>query len=174
MKKYLVFFYGLEKKIWGDKVDSNPYFATISILFIALIAALIAGAGMLDLDNVPVSVLLGVASLFLVGNMYESIIATSSYSVAAGRIGLWIILTALLTLLAVVATVIVIAIVVIYLLISLLFGMIGGGSSAGKKYSGYDSSGNKVELEDTGFGTARDQHGREWENKGGNEFELKD
>ena len=174
MKKYLVFFYGLEKKIWGDKVDANPYFATVSILFIAVVAALIAGAGMLDFDNIPVSVLLGVTALLLAGNMYESIIATSSYATAASRFGLWLLAVLATTCLAIVATVVLIAIVVIYLLFSLIFGMVGGGSSAGKKYSGYDSAGNKVELEDNGFGTARDQHGREWEHKGGNEFELKD
>lgn len=36
---YISFFHFIEEKLWGDKVNANKYFATLSILFAAMIGA---------------------------------------------------------------------------------------------------------------------------------------
>ena len=44
MKEAIAWFYTIDKKLWGDKIETNPYFATLSILFVALVGAC-SGAG---------------------------------------------------------------------------------------------------------------------------------
>ena len=42
----MTFFGALERKIWGDKINANPYFATLSILAVMLAGA-VSGGGRL-------------------------------------------------------------------------------------------------------------------------------
>lgn len=44
MKEAIAWFYTIDKKLWGDRIETNPYFATLSILFVALVGAC-SGAG---------------------------------------------------------------------------------------------------------------------------------
>lgn len=47
-KRRLSSFHNLELKIWGDKCETNPYFATISILFLAVFGCIIGGASAMN------------------------------------------------------------------------------------------------------------------------------
>ena len=40
----ITFFHALEAKIWEDKVEANPYLATLSILIAAVSGALVGGS----------------------------------------------------------------------------------------------------------------------------------
>lgn len=46
--KLITFFYNLEKRIWDDRINSNRYFATISIYISTLVAAITTGAQIIN------------------------------------------------------------------------------------------------------------------------------
>ena len=43
MKEKITWFWNWEKRIWDDKVEANRYFATLSIMFVAVMGACVGG-----------------------------------------------------------------------------------------------------------------------------------
>lgn len=50
-KRRLTSFHNLELKIWGDKCETNPYFATISILFLAVFGCIIGATSAINFTS---------------------------------------------------------------------------------------------------------------------------
>lgn len=152
MKGLLTIFWILDRKIWKDKIDTNPYFCTICMLLVALIGAIHGGSSMINnIFNISLDVN-PVASLgfcvFMFGlNMYESIIASDNYTTAFGRSMFMLFVTAGLLALgyvsAAVVIFVVVAIVVLWLLANIISTLVFGGPSKGTIT---DSFGRKVEI----------------------------
>ena len=73
-KRRLTSFHNLELKIWGDKCETNPYFATISILFLAVFGCIIGGDATMNFvsgDRILESVD-GKIFFYTAGETYES------------------------------------------------------------------------------------------------------
>ena len=79
-----MWFYNLEKKIWGDDVNTNRYYASIPIILVALVGAIFAMGSItsinIDEDNLP-----WVAILLFLPNLAESIFATNSIKITLLR-----------------------------------------------------------------------------------------
>lgn len=88
----MTFFGALERKIWGDKINANPYFATLSILAVMLAGA-VSGGGRLfyewfgwdmAMNNVAMAALI----VWVWGyDVAESIVAAEDWKAALGRGG---------------------------------------------------------------------------------------
>ena len=86
----MTFFGALERKIWGDKINANPYFATLSILAVMLAGA-VSGGGRLfyewfgwdmAMNNVAMAALI----VWVWGyDVAESIVAAEDWKAALGR-----------------------------------------------------------------------------------------
>ncbi len=96
IKKSISWFSLIEESIWGGKVESNRYFATISIMFSAVIGAFIGGSGFLE-DNFDLSFSFGgntLPAVLLFGavisilNIAESVLACKSVGAVFARSGL--------------------------------------------------------------------------------------
>ncbi len=140
MKEKITWFYTIEKDWWGDKVQSNPYFATLSLMFAALLGALTGGGNTLNswFDwNTEVVLLtsLGVVGLIAVYNVGESILAAQNNKVATLRA---IVLLAAMFLafgVGYLMAVVVLILVALWLGVTFLSAASSGGSSKGKKYT---------------------------------------
>lgn len=89
MKEAIAWFYTIDKKLWGDKIETNPYFATLSILFVALVGAC-SGAGRIfyewfDWDVATNNVAMAYLFILIWGmNLCESIVASESAWIGCG------------------------------------------------------------------------------------------
>lgn len=141
MKKFF-FVHNIDKSIWGDKVESNRYFASLTVLFCIAYGAFLGGTSyisdFIDID-IELSIATSVAGICtLVGmNIAESVIATKSADVAVLRS---LLITALLVagfgigvLTSVVALIILTLIVGIWFVATLFSMMLGGGIPSGSK-----------------------------------------
>lgn len=170
----IMWFYNLEKNIWGDNVNANRYYASVSIVFVALVGAIFAIGNItsinIDEDNLPWVVIL----LFL-PNLAESIFSTNSIKIALLRTLLIGVFTALAAVVGFVGAM-VIAIVATLLLLLMAFSMFTSGSTpklrSPRSYA-YDENGSQVNLTDEGGGYARDEYGNRWKNAGGSRW-IKD
>lgn len=86
MKNGLIWFWNLDRRIWSDKLETNRYFATLSVLCAALAGACAGGGQVLsawfrwDLEVSNVAVI-GL-SIFIWGlNVAESIIASKGFAI---------------------------------------------------------------------------------------------
>lgn len=141
--KILSFFNVIERNIWGDKIDTNPYLATLSILFIALMGACNGGSEYINdlietnIYTPPVTATLGFLILLFGFNLTESIIATDSAKIATLRALMLLFIHpvayVLGYVLSVIMLVIITIIVAIALFIMLIKAMLGGGVSGGGK-----------------------------------------
>ena len=166
-----MWFYNLEKKIWGENVNTNRYYASVSIVFVALVGAICAMGSItsvsIDEDNLP-----WVAILLFLPNLAESIFSTNSIKIAVQRTLLIGAFTALAALVGFVGA-IVIAIVATLLLLLMAFSMFTSGSAPkmrSPRMYAYDENGSQVNLTDEGGGYARDEYGHRWKNAGGSRW----
>ena len=152
MKNLLSIVWIFDQKIWGDKVNSNPYFATICMLLVALTGALQGGTyvlrNMLDMNlNMNPVASIGFCTFIFGLNMYESIIASEDSRTAFSRILLMLAMTAGLATIGYVASVVIIFLVIAILAIGLIVKamslvVFGGPDNA----TITDSFGRKIKL----------------------------
>lgn len=135
------FFHLLEKNIWGNRINTNVCFGTISILVSTVIAAITTGAniinGWFDTDLQCSWYISMLAVLFImVLNVQESILAAEDAKVAILRsllvIG-FILLGVIIGALTSVVVAICVAILALIFFISLLSGAVGGAMESGNK-----------------------------------------
>lgn len=139
--KIVTFFHSIEKNIWGEDINANPCFATISILVATLIAAITTGGNIInswfDTDlqcswYITMTILLFIVVL----NVLESILAAENAKVATLRSLLVIACMlggALVGALTSVVIAIILAIAAVVLFLYLLSGAVSGGLSGGSK-----------------------------------------
>lgn len=158
MNKLLTFFWSIDEKLWKDQINTNRYFATISLLLVALCGAVQGGGGMLanlfdwNTEINPVGNLGFVILLFGL-NAYESLIASEKISIALCRCGLLlVVMGATLALSFIMAGIIILliaAIVAIWLIGAVFSAAIFGGPDKGTIT---DSFGRKVKLKKNMWG----------------------
>ena len=149
MKKIFII-HAIDKSIWGDKIDSNRYFASITLLFCTIMGAVIGGYSYLDsmIDlNINISITSCLCGLVtLVGlNIAESIMAATDADTAVLRSLLVSVLLILGFGLGVLASVIMLVIITIILgiwfFILFIRMLLGGTPSTGGR-------GKRVVLDD--------------------------
>ena len=125
-KKRLSSFHNLELKIWGDKCETNPYFATISIIFLTVFGCIIGGDATINFvsgDRILESVdgkltnILYIYTFVCGYNIAESFISMKTISSAICRMLLISFILALITFLSITAS----AVVSILLLLLFVF-----------------------------------------------------
>lgn len=168
MENKITLFWILERKIWGDKINANPYFATLSILAVALAGAITGGGRLfyewfgwdMAMNNVAMATLI----VWVWGyDVAESIIAAQDWKSALGRSLL--LLPVLVLAFAVGAAVSVVVICAVAIWLALLFigsalkslGGRSGGTSSDDDSSIELPSGRKV----SGTFAGDDFHGRD-------------
>lgn len=163
MKEAIAWFYTIDKKLWGDKIETNPYFATLSILFVALVGAC-SGAGRIfyewfDWDVATNNVAMAYLFILIWGmNLCESIVASESTWIGLWRPLLMLLIFALVFAFGFIASVVVIFLVtawVVLMLAGALLSGSGGGNSKKKRYSLNDGT----EVEEESDGVYRDVSG---------------
>ncbi len=148
MKNLLSFIYLLDKSFWDEKINTNRYFATISLLYCALLGALLGGInylnGMLfdiEIGTFTLTVCFGNVIMVTGLNIAESIIAAENARTAILRSLLMIVFMPVGFVLGYIASVIVLVVITIILGIFIIVMMIKfmlGGSNSG---------GNRIELD---------------------------
>lgn len=171
------------------KVDSNPYFATLSLWFVLLVGILsgsgqvIGGWFQMDAIRADNMAMISLTLFIWCLNMGESVLASKSIRIAICRSLLLLVYMAGALVLGYLGSVILLFLVLTLLVVFLLSGGIGAilkgeGGSPGSNPStasadqfGFDgSSANK--LENLGGGYGRDRDGRRWKNEGGSKWSL--
>lgn len=163
MKGLLCFFYSIDKNIWGDNINTNRYYATICLYFVAIMGALQGGGSILNSwfgwnTDMNLNSNLGLVAVIVGLNLFESIAASGAVKTAVLRSFLVFVVFplafALGYALAVVVMVAIAAIIVIYLVGSLL---LGGGSP--KRGVVTDEYGNRTKVEKNMLGDYQDKWG---------------
>lgn len=187
MNEKMTWFWNWEKKIWGDRVETNRYFATLCIMFAAIIGACVGGGNIFHAwFNWKTDVNLVTMGFFLIMiwgcNLCESIIASQTALTALWRSLLILVCLAGAFAAGVVTSVVVIVLVIAWLaLLALSIFASGGrsrssGSSSGSsdevEQYGYDENGSQFVMRDRSGGYARDDDGRRWKNDGGSKWSL--
>ncbi len=157
MKKILTWFSSIEKSIFGDKVVSNDYFATITIMIAALSGALMGGGDFLremDLFDGNVNefatyaLLIGLITL----NIGESIMVSKTVGAGFGRSFILLAAIPLAAVIGYIVAVIVFIIIMLYIVLIAISVALGGSSSgSGKKKRGVLSDGTEVVQTGSGF-----------------------
>ena len=175
IKDKITFFYYWEETLWDDQVDANKYFATLSILFAAIVGALTGGGNtlksMFNLETeMSLYASLGLCVFIWGYNVAESIVATTNAKTAFLRSLLMLFCIAVAYglghLLAVVVIVVVTVILVLLVGWGVLKAALGGSSSGGKTYL-VDKDGNKEEVSRGLIGTDLvDKQGHSYQDNG--------
>lgn len=164
----LMWFNALEKKFWGDKIESNPYFATVSIMLSLVYGLVLFVAGMIS-DSTPESsniILMAAPTLTLLcGTLVcESIISAHSPSVALLRSLMLLVLVPVAFALGMLLGFVMMCIIALWLLFTIFsIATSSSGSSGKKKYildDGTEVTEHKGLL---GERTLRSDDGREFE-----------
>lgn len=150
VQNVLSFFQRIENCIWGDQIVSNKYFASLSIILVALIGAVVTGGEFLNFVfnwDIKVSFYpaITITLVIAVVNIYESIIATDSAKIAILRALLvlgFILASFFLGVLTsvVIATIIAITVAIIALIVvvKLAFTALTGGPRKKAQLRSYD------------------------------------
>ena len=168
MKNTLSIFWIFDKKIWGDRINTNEYFATISLLIIALSGAINGGAtainNFFDTNlNTNLAASLGFCAFVYGLNLYESIIASENISTAIYRSIYMLFITAGLFVLGYIVSFLVIALVIIIFFGAIVLKMLGTTLTGGPdKASVSDEYGNKVKLKKNMWGDYEGSDGSTW------------
>ncbi len=149
MKKILTWFSSIEQSIFGDKIESNDYFATISIMFAAFTGALLGGGDFLynwDIINsrldstATFSFLVILASM----NIAESIMAAKTAGAGIGRSLILLVAIPLAAAVGYAVAVIVFVIILLWIiLLAFSIALSGGGSKSGSGGSSWGSGGDE-------------------------------
>lgn len=131
----------VDNKIWGEKIDANKYFTTLSITVTALYGALIGGSRTLyswfgwDF-NIPNNVaILIILIMIYCGNVGESVVAAKKASVALWRSVMLLFVIAAAFVLGYLASVVAIVVIAVWLVFTALGVILSGrASNSSKKY----------------------------------------
>ena len=162
MKDLLCFFNSLDERIWGENINTNKYFASISILLIAVLGAAQGGGTTLqswfgwDMAMVLPSTV-GLAVLIYGLNLYECIVA------AGPKIAILRSLLLLVGFALVFAVSYLIAVVVLFAVAAVLIiwfvGALLSNGGASKRAVVTDEYGRKTDVEKNMFGDYQDSMG---------------
>ena len=136
LKNTITLLYRMDKKLWGDKIESNPYFASLSALFLAILGGLYAinciVDGYVD-DDIYEIVFPSVCGIWIL-NIGESIFATTDVKTPVLRSLLLLLIFPLSFILGGVIVVVAILVVVLCLVLLLLSAALSNSSSSKKRY----------------------------------------
>lgn len=145
--KAVSFFHIIEKNIWEDRIHTNPYFATVSILISTIVAALTT-AGHIINNTFPTDIqcswyiAMSILLFIMLLNVLESVLASEDAKTATLRsllVSGCMLLGALVGAITSIVIAVIIAIVIIIFVISVLFhALLGGGSSSSRRNDGKD------------------------------------
>lgn len=181
----MTWMYALDKSMWGEGIEPNRYFATLSLMLTALSGALCGGGNTLDswfdMGTAINMAATGGALILVWGlNVAESIMAADKIHVAVLRPLVMLLFMAICFAVSYLLAVIVIVIIMIWLIITLLSGAISGAlSSKGSSSSSWSSGGQDEDtykitdehgyertLKHEGLNTYRDDKGDRWKSDG--------
>lgn len=151
MKSLLTLFWNIDKRIWGDDINTNRYFASTCILFVAFIGICQGGGGTLqdwfgwDLNPV-IQHSINLVLVIYTANLYESLIATNKASVGILRALLVLASFAIAFVTGYLIAILVLLAIALYLLMRIFVAGIFGSSD--KKKFIIDEDGKKIELKE--------------------------
>lgn len=151
MKEELLFFVEIDKRLWGDKVNANPFFASLSVLLAAIGGAMYGGGSVLhdwfDWNLLMNPAALG-ATILLIWcyNVVESILASENWAPALFRPLLILAMMLLAFFVSIALSVIVLFLVAVVLVIWLFSLFIGMALDNGKAKRAVleDEYGNRI------------------------------
>ena len=184
MKDKLTWFYTIDKKIWGEQIEANPYLATLSLMFAALMGAVYGGSEALDglfewgsLGNMVIclSILVNIWTI----NIAESVIASTNWKVASLRILMLFFGIALMYIIGVLMALVVLGIIALWLFLLVLTGVLKASlfpsSSKGTKYTLSDGTEVEKEVGMMGEVSYKEKYGsRRFEETGYNSGEVRE
>ncbi len=150
MKKILTWFNNYDRSFFGDKIECNDYFATVSIMISALSGGAVGLMSITDGDMDSVAVFMAVNAVsFIILNVAESIMTAKDTRTIILRSLLMTLAIALASAVGYFAAMVVVIIVAIWLILLAISLIFSGGSSSGRR-RGTLSDG--TEVEETGSG----------------------
>lgn len=189
LKDKMTWFYALDERMWGDKIEVNPYFSTVCLMLAGLWGAVVAvmvffSSGSVDKD--AIALISEPLLLLWVMTVGESVMSATKVYVGVLRSLLFLLIIPLLFMLGVALSVIVMIAIALWLLAMILSGALKGGfSSSSSSSSGSGSSseneeyvtgdyGEKITLDKGITGDYRGSDGHDYENLGGGYVRRKD
>lgn len=173
MKTYINWFHAWEKSLWNDRIETNRYLATLSLLFVAAMGACIGGGSLLHgwfgwQTETPFVVAAGMLLHVGVLNIAESVIAARTAKIALLRALLFTVCLLAAFGLGYVGSVVVLTIVAIWVIALFAGGALEsiGNSKGGKRFKLED--GTEV-TEKSGLFGEKTYHGND-----GCEYETTD
>lgn len=137
LKDKLTLLYRMDKRLWGDKIESNPYFASLSALFLAIYGGIFAIQSIADSGTLNELSLAGIISPIWgiwVLNIGESIFATKDVKTPILRSLLLLLIFPLSFVLGGIIVVVVLIIVIIGLALLLMSAASSSNSRSKKTY----------------------------------------
>ena len=136
MKNKMTWFYTIDKKIWGDRIETNPYLGTLSLMFAALMGAIYGSAEALNsmFDWGTVGNVVQCISMLVyvwVFNVAESVIASANWKVATLRSLLLLLGFVLMYVIGVVMALVVIGIIILWLALLVITGVLKASIAPG-------------------------------------------
>ncbi len=176
----ILWFHKFEKKIWGDNINTNKYYASISLIIAALAGAMVSASEIMnDIINTNINIdedsIPWVIALIFLPNLAESIFSAKSTKIIILRsllIAVFTVLAALIGFITSIVVALIASLLIILFAFSIITSGIGGSSSSSRRSRSprsyaYDENGSEVTLTDEGGGYARDEYGHRWKNAGG-------
>ena len=158
----LNFFYAIDKRFWGDDIYTNRYFASVCLLFVALLGAMQGGGSILnswfgwDVD-MNVIFTIGLSILVFSYNLFESIVSAKPKIAILRSLLIFVCFVAAFVLGYVLAAVVLFAVAAIVVL-GFIGAALGGGSKSGRA-TVTDEYGHETEVKKDMFGTYHDSYG---------------
>lgn len=161
----ITWMYDFDKSAWGDKINPNRYFATLSLILTALSGALCGGGNTLDSWfgwSISMNMAAMGGALILVWglNVAESIMATDRISVAVLRPFVILLFMAISFAVSYLLAIIVLVIIAIWVILTLVSGAVSGALSSKGGWSSSGSSGDNSNGEEIELGSGRKIGGR--------------
>lgn len=154
IKDSITLLHRMDKKLWGEQIESNPYFASMSALFIALLGGIYAIIcivdGYFDQINLYNNFIPAVYGIWIL-NIGESIFATKDVKTPILRSLLLLLIFPLSFILGGIVVAVVLLIVIIGLALLLMSAASSNSSSSKKTYKLDD--GTEVERNSNLFGS---------------------
>lgn len=181
----ITWMYALDKSMWGNGIEPNRYFATLSLVYAALAGALCGGGNTLNswfdiATAMNMAAVLGSLIVIWGLNVAESIIASNKISVIVLRPFVMLLFIAICFAFSYLLTIIILIIIAIWVIGTLLSGAVSGalsskgGSSSSRSSDGQDEDTYKIidehgyerTLKNDGLNTYRDDKGDRWKSDG--------
>lgn len=137
LKDKLTLLYRMDKRLWGSKIESNPYFASLSALFLAIYGGIFAIQSIADSDTLNelslAEIIFPILGIWIL-NIGESIFATTDVKTPVLRSLLLLLIFPLSFILGVVVVVVVILVVVLWLVLQIISAVFNSNSGSKKTY----------------------------------------